>query len=175
MRWPIYLALDILSIPLITSLVIRTDSSETINPFIGTSPFEPLAPETGVTLKTDSTTLISHCPSRNPGSTNQIQKRQLFSPGPTFSHDRQNEEFGSSAPILISSELGGGASDSCSPDSVQEGESDATREEEDVCPTEVYEERKTPVCDTGLTHRTEHYVLRLPRSELVNVEAFNLG
>lgn len=181
MRWHIYLALDILSIPFITSTVIRRDSSGAIDPFIGNSPFSPLSPEIDVSLKpnTGSTTPIRPCVLPNPGSINRIQKRQLFSPGSTSPDIRQNEEFGISAPVLISSDLGGGAggaSNICTPDDVRENGSGAASEEEnnaeDPCPEFLYYERQTPICDDGLTIPSKFYVDLQPQYYLVNVKPF---
>lgn len=105
MRWPISLAINVLSIPSISSIVINPDASQSIEPVIDKSDFESLSAEfnpdilTGVALIDDPSTL-SDCVFGNLESTSQISKRQVSSSGSICPGNLQNKEPEVSPPVL---------------------------------------------------------------------------
>lgn len=117
MRWPIYLVVDVLSIPLIASSVIGTDYFESIGSIIPDSPdFVPTDLDglftkssldilTGVTFSNDNdaTSPSSDCLFGKLESTNQIQRRHDSSSDSTCSKNPQNGdgESGIKSPILV--------------------------------------------------------------------------
>lgn len=122
MRWPIHLTINILSISLINSLVMRTDFIEPIPPiepsaavnldptFLVSGSSNDLSSasdsQTGVTLNADLTVPTGNCLFGNRESTDQFQKRQLSSSDLGCPDDNQNEVSVPSAPNLISLQAG---------------------------------------------------------------------
>ncbi|MCJ1463042.1 hypothetical protein MMC07_001646 [Pseudocyphellaria aurata] len=117
MRWPIYLAIYVLSVPCINSIVIKRDffqpialiePSEAINldsnfliSWASNELNSNLDSQTGVTLNTDIDIPRGNCLFSNPESTDQVQKRQLSSSESGCSDNNQNEASSPSAPDLI--------------------------------------------------------------------------